>query len=548
MNRTLKFVLALAGLLVIAVVAYYWAIGIIDSTYAYRSPIKDTPPQPAKSAFEPATRRLVFVLIDGLRVDTSLKPQVMPVLNSLRQKAASATTHSQAPSFSESGYSTLLTGAWPYLSDGPALNKDYEDIPTFTQDDLFSAVHRSGKKTGISAYYWFEKLVPQSAVDLKFYTPGDDQAADREVVNAAKPMLKDASTALVLIHIDQVDYAGHHEGGALNPNWDAAAKRSDDLLGEILALLDLQKDTIVVLSDHGHIDQGGHGGPDPVVLVQPFVLAGAGVKPGSYGEIQMVDIAPTLAVLLGANIPASSQGSVRAEMLNLPPASASALPASQRTQQEKLASTAIKAVGGSVSAEALTKAASVADFQSLINNAITARLTSERIPRALISIVLIAAAVFIFIRSRSKAKMWWLAGGLLAAALFHLRFAVLDGKPYSISGVTGQMDLILYVAVTTAICLLFGWLAAAFGSRLFKNKPFDAAENTLAFIYTSLALLMLVVLVHFTLNGALVGWMLPEMYTSFIALISLIQMLITALVGLTLVGVSALFGLRNRKA
>ncbi len=488
------------------------------------------------------------MLIDGLRVDTSLKPQVMPMLTALRQKAATAITRSQAPSFSEPGYSTLLTGAWPYLNDGPALNKDYEDIPTFTRDNLFSAVHRVGKKTGISAYYWFEKLVPQSSVDLKFYTPGDDQAADREVVNAAKPMLQDASTALVLIHIDQVDYAGHHEGGALNPNWDAAAKRSDDRLGEILALLDLQKDTVVVLSDHGHIDQGGHGGPDPVVLVQPFVLAGAGVKPGSYNDINMVDIAPTLAVLLGANIPASSQGVVRAEMLNLPPASASALPAAQRAQQEKLASAAVKAVSGSIPTEALAKAASVADFQSLIDSAITARLTGERIPRALISLVLIAAAVFIFIRSRSKAKMWWLAGGLLAAALFHLRFAVLDGKPYSLSGVTGQMDLILYVAITTAICLLFGWLAAAFGSRLFQNKPYDAAENTLAFIYISLAVLMLPVLLHFTLNGALVGWMLPEMYTSFIALITLIQILITAVVGLTLVGVSALLGLRNRKA
>jgi predicted AlkP superfamily pyrophosphatase or phosphodiesterase len=197
---------------------------------------------------------VVFVLIDALRVDTASDPAVMPTLGFLRQQAAWANMHSRPPSYSDPGYSVLFTGAWPELSDGPALNLEYEDTPTWTQDNLFSALQRKGLKTAVSAFYWFEKLIPQNAVSASFYTPGLDQAADRQVVDAAQPWLRDPEYQLVLIHLDQVDYAGHYEGGPRDPHWNQAARRADDMLAEILAELDLNQDTLLVLSDHGMIE------------------------------------------------------------------------------------------------------------------------------------------------------------------------------------------------------------------------------------------------------------------------------------------------------
>ena len=188
-NLLIIIVLTVASIL-IAVGAYFWATGMIDSNYAYRSPIKDTAPSPGTALGEPASGRMVLVLIDALRYDTSLKTDVMPTLAALRQQGASALMHSRPPSFSEPGYSTLLTGAWPDINDGPVFNLDYEDIPTFTQDNLFSAAKRIGLSTAVSGYYWFEKLIPQVDVDFSFYTPGEDAAADREVVDAALPWLK----------------------------------------------------------------------------------------------------------------------------------------------------------------------------------------------------------------------------------------------------------------------------------------------------------------------------------------------------------------------
>ena len=106
-------------------------------------------------------------------------------------------------------------------------------------------------------------------------------------------------------------------------------------MAEIAATLDLSQDTLFVASDHGQIDRGGHGGQDPITLVEPWVLAGAGVKSGSYGDVQQVNVAPTLAALLGANIPASAQGRVRTEMLTLNPEQAAAIERAATAQRAR---------------------------------------------------------------------------------------------------------------------------------------------------------------------------------------------------------------------
>ena len=549
MEKTLKRIPAfIAGIVVFIALAagsYFWATGLIDSIYAYRSPLKDTPPQPGPALNSPATRRVVFVLIDALRFDTSLKPDVMPVLNKLRQQGATALMHSLPPSFSEPGYSVLLTGAWPDLSDGPAVNLDYDLIPTWTQDNLFSAANRAGLKTAVSGYYWFEKLIPQAAVTSSFYTPGEDQKADRAVVDAALPWLEGNQHQLTLIHIDQVDYAGHHEGGPRDPRWDQAAQRADGLLGEILAKLDLQKDTILIVSDHGQIDAGGHGGPEPINLLEPFVLAGAGVRPGNYGDVQMVDVAPTLAALLGTNLPASTQGQARTEMLNLSNATASVLPAAEAAQQSQLLQTYERVTGQSV---LIPQGPDVSAYQTALKSAHDARQTRERMLRGALALLILLPPLFLILRHRRKTVLWFIGGALIYAALFNLRYAVLDGKSYSLSSVTGATDLIMYAAVTSAIALIIAWLVTSFGLGIFRQSPLSAARAAQGLVAMTIYLMLIPVLVHFAWNGVVVTWTLPEMWTAFIGLLSMIQILILSALGLVLMGVTAMIaGLTNRK-
>ena len=510
----------------------------MDSVYAYRSLLHATPPAPGEPLGSPLTRRVVFVLIDALREDTSLKPEVMPFLNELRGRGAAATMHSRPPSYSQPGYSTLLTGAWPDVSDGPTINLDYAEIPTWTQDDLFSAVRRAGRKAAISGYYWFEKLIPQAAVDASFYTPGEDAAADRAVVDAALPWLRANDHLFTLIHIDQVDYAGHHEGGPADPRWDAAARRADDLLAEIAASLDLNKDTLFVASDHGQIDRGGHGGQDPITLVEPWVLAGAGVKPGSYGDAQQTDVAPTLAALLGVNIPASAQGRARVEMLSLTPEQTAAIERATTAQQGVLAQNFAQAIGRPVIAQSGGDA--ITATQAAMMSAQAERLRTERLPRTLLALVLAVVPAVLLLLRRGRTVAWLLAGAVLSVALFHLRYAVLAGRTYSLSSVSSSGDLIAFVAVTGLLTFVVSWVVTTFPLRTFQGGAGRAASLTIALTLVTVYLLALPILWSYALNGLFVTWALPEFGSLFLGLISGVQALAVAAGGLILCGVAAL--------
>lgn len=59
-----------------------------------------------------------------------------------------------------------------------------------------------------------------------------------------------------------------------------------------------------------------HGTPYAYDQLVPFILAGKGVKPGTYTrEISTTDVAPTVAAALGLNLPASAEGEPRYEAL-----------------------------------------------------------------------------------------------------------------------------------------------------------------------------------------------------------------------------------------
>jgi hypothetical protein len=108
MKTYLGIILGILACLLLAGGAYFWATGIMDSLYAYRSSLRDSPPAPGQPLGQPITRRVVFVLVDALRLDTSLQPDVMPFLNELRQQGAWATMHSRPPSYSAPAYSVLV--------------------------------------------------------------------------------------------------------------------------------------------------------------------------------------------------------------------------------------------------------------------------------------------------------------------------------------------------------------------------------------------------------------------------------------------------------
>lgn len=544
MKTKLLIILGIIVCIVVAAGAYLHVTSVMNSLYVYRSPLHNDPPAAGLALGHPLTHRVVFVLIDALRDDTSHNSKVMPFLNELRGQGAWATVHSRMPSYSDPGWTTLMTGAWPDISDGPAMNTDYENTPTWTQDNIFSAAHRAGLKTAFSGYYWWEKLVPHEAVDTYFPTAGEDQTADREVVDASLPWIKSDEYQFILIHIDQVDYAGHHEGGPQSPNWDAAATRSDALLKEIVSKMDLIKDTVIVVSDHGQINQGGHGGPEAINLIEPIVIVGAGVKPGQYPDIQQADVAPTISALLGLNIPASAQGVVQTEMLTLGDTQKANIEKALLTQKTELENAYMKAIGASAE---IKPSNSVAEILAAMDKARAKRLTAERLPRIGLAILLALIPAIILFFKRNKTIAWLAVGAVIYLLVFNFRYGILSQRHYSLSSIASANDLILFAGLTAALALFIAWLVTSIGLRSFKGSAAQAAGHTLGLVFFTLYLLALPVLWSYGMNDGTSSWTLPEMVSRFLEVLFTLQGMVVAVVGVILTGIALLIGTLRHK-
>jgi hypothetical protein len=92
------------------------------------------------------------------------------------------------------------------LHDGPAANLEYEDIPTFTQDNI-PASRRAADV--ISGYYWFSAGTARGSGCQFLHA----RVTVWPMSGGCRPALWKLA-CFVPIHPDQVDYAGYHEGAA----------------------------------------------------------------------------------------------------------------------------------------------------------------------------------------------------------------------------------------------------------------------------------------------------------------------------------------------
>ena len=518
-----------------------WIYGMMNSLINYRSPLASTPPLPGEKIGSPITRKVIIVLMDALRVDTSTDSSVMPFLNHLRSLGSFATMTSRPPTSSSPAYGTMLTGAWPDLNDTQVLNpQGGESARPYTQDDIFAAAHRAGLKTAVSSYIWFNQVLLNDHVDEVYSTNIENHEVDHQEVDAALPWVEQGYQ-LVMIHLDQIDYAGHHEGGPRSPNWNAAANRVDFLLQEIVTHMNLEKDTIIVLSDHGQIDAGGHGGTEKVVRTEPFVIAGAGILKGVTSEIQMADVAPTLAVLLGTSIPASNQGRPLLEFLDLPENEYAVIQDRVNVQQELLLSTYTQAIDwkSQISSTGIDTASPEREMEL----ARLGRLGNERVWRNVLAVFLAILPGYLIFMNRNNKILWPVLGAVVYLGTFNLYFLLLEQKSYSISWINGEASFLGTMATAVGIAVIIGWIMVMWGQKGFHLKPRLVAYRTLGFIWMVIYLVSIPILLNFAINGITITWTLPVFPIFTLGFLSLAQLLFIIPVGLLLMGIGSLISL-----
>jgi hypothetical protein len=300
-------VLAAAGYGAWQLTAYSW-----DAVVQYRSPFAG--PLPTGGRGTALSRRVVLVVVDGLRLDASRR---MRTLNELRQQGADFTAWTGEPSLSLPGWTVIASGATQEIS-GVTTNW-YKGAAKV--DHLFAAAKRAGLRTAVAGSPGWGMLFGAD-LDGRVLVPDPHDyrslagafTTSDDVVAGAMRLLAD-DFAFVLIHLPSPDILGHGFGGASEP-YAEAVRRVDAHLAALWGTIDPAATTLIVTADHGHIDRGGHGGWEAVVKQVPLVLAGRGVRAGVHGgDVRQADIAPTVAALLGIGIPAHSQGRPLVEAL-----------------------------------------------------------------------------------------------------------------------------------------------------------------------------------------------------------------------------------------
>ncbi len=308
------------GLIIVPVLALFASFAAIQLALTLQGSLEDYRPDDAVTraaagdagaVSPPLVRRVVLVVVDGLRADTSRK---MPFLNELRRQGASTTLTVGQPSFSKPGYTVLSTGAWQEVN-GVTLNT-HQGLTV--ADTVFREARAAGVTTAAIADEWWGEVngpvvtYPYYYADSASHDPRIDEDA---YANTLGSLRKDRA-ALTLVHFCQADTQAHESGGTGTKRYLDAAMRIDGFIRGIAGELDLSRDVLLVTADHGHLDRNnrggsGHGGWELEVLTVPLVIVGRGVP----GELALapgrkVDVPATVSALLGLPAPAENQGRI----------------------------------------------------------------------------------------------------------------------------------------------------------------------------------------------------------------------------------------------
>ncbi|MFI8836842.1 alkaline phosphatase family protein [Streptomyces afghaniensis] len=285
-----------------------------------------------------ARAKVLVVGMDGLRHDRLIRSHATaPVLHGLMATGAHGTSMlpygraedgpSAGTAYTDSGpgWSSVLTGVWPDrhgVTGNDFLGADYTRYPDFLSR---AATARPGLRT--AAVVSWPKLLDRGvlgpAIGRRVRYDGESdgyETTDHLVADTAAHWLTEDDPDVVFVYFGATDEAGHATG-PLSPAYDRALLAQDAHLGRLLEAIDARRAhehwTVLVTTDHGHLDTGGHGGDSRAEREVFVILSEPGMPGGTRLDTpRLIDIAPTVLDRLG--IPVDPAWGLRGRALPRP--------------------------------------------------------------------------------------------------------------------------------------------------------------------------------------------------------------------------------------
>jgi arylsulfatase A-like enzyme len=270
----------------------------------------------------PPVRRVILVVLDGLRPD-ALDAFALDHLRRLTALGA-FTPHAQtvAPPVTAAAMASLLTGVPPQHH---GLTSDHFHLPRPRGpiEPLPALVAGAGRP--VTAFVRelprpFRPLGRVIAARLGVRAPSFAGGGALDILQAARTAVRAQREGLIVLHWPDADTAGHAHGW-MSPAYGAACRVLDtafaDLVGESGALHDPDT-TVIALADHGGggVRADDHVEDHPVNRTIPLWVLGGAIAPAALtGSVTLLDVAPTVAWLLGLPRPATWPGRPLREVL-----------------------------------------------------------------------------------------------------------------------------------------------------------------------------------------------------------------------------------------
>ncbi|QNE77125.1 nucleotide pyrophosphatase [Streptomyces finlayi] len=257
--------------------------------------------------------KVLVIGMDGVRHDRIAAAKA-PNLKSLTANGTYGTSllyaNPMAATSSGPGWSTISTGVWPDkhgVKDNSFTGKNYTAYPGF----LARLAQVRPELSTYAAVDW-KPLDTQGTVtagaDAKLVLDGDADGYighDATIAAQSESILRNQNPDVLFVYFGQSDIVGHNQGARSQAYLDVIDVQ-DGYVGRLLAAIKdrpsyaSERWTVVVATDHGHLDAGGHGG-SAIEERRTFVLAqGPGIAAGARPiDTRLVDVAATVFKQLG---------------------------------------------------------------------------------------------------------------------------------------------------------------------------------------------------------------------------------------------------------
>jgi predicted AlkP superfamily pyrophosphatase or phosphodiesterase len=258
----------------------------------------------------PNVKSVIIFGVDGLGANV-LRSSAPPNFRSFQQESAfSLHARGVIPTVTFPNFGSMVNGAGPeqHGITSNAWRPDRFDIAPICKgrNGHFPTVFglmRDQKPDAKSALFFdggegFPFIVEDGAVD----NVGTGKGADA-TMSLALDYIKTNHPALVFLHVDLLDHAGHTYGWE-SPEYAQALLHCDELLARLMSELReanlLSSTAILISADHGGIGKR-HGGSTMTEIEIPWLLHGPGIAKGKEltAPINTYDTAATVADILG---------------------------------------------------------------------------------------------------------------------------------------------------------------------------------------------------------------------------------------------------------